>query len=95
MTGRKDAAFAKGKGCASCQGTGYRGRAAISELLVMDEEVRSKVLTIPSTSDLQKFALSRGQKPLLLDGLEKAAAGLTTLEEVLWVAGVSTKYLPV
>ena len=94
MTARKDVKFQKGKGCANCGGTGYRGRAAIAELLVMDEEVRNKVLAIPSTSDLQKLAMARGMKPLLLDGLEKAAEGLTTLEEVLWVAGVSTKYLP-
>ncbi|MBI2922578.1 MAG: type II/IV secretion system protein [Planctomycetes bacterium] len=94
MTGRKDMQFRKGKGCAACGGTGYRGRAAIAELLVMDEEIRNKVLAIPSTSELQKFAMARGMKPLLLDGLEKAADGLTTLEEVLWVAGVSTKYLP-
>lgn len=76
----------RGKGCRYCFNTGYRGRTVISELLVVDDEVRSKVVARASSEEIAKVAVQRGMKSMYWDGVEKVLAGVTTLEEVLEVA---------
>jgi general secretion pathway protein E len=73
------------KGCSECNGAGYRGRAAILELLVMDETLSHLVLERAEAREIHKAAVVSGMRPMLDDGLIKAQAGMTTLEEVLRV----------
>jgi type II secretory ATPase GspE/PulE/Tfp pilus assembly ATPase PilB-like protein len=82
---RTDLKFTRGRGCAKCGYTGFRDRVPIAELLVFDDAMRSLVLEQPSTSTLKKFAVGRGMRTLLEDGLDKVAAGKTTLDEVFRV----------
>ena len=72
-------------GCEQCGGTGYRGRAAIMEFLVMSDPLRRLVLKHADASDLQAEAQREGMDTMYEDGLRKAVAGLTTIEEVLRV----------
>jgi general secretion pathway protein E len=72
-------------GCPACAGSGYAGRVAIIELLVIDDRLSTLVLGRVEGRDLKRAAVEGGMRTLLDDGLAKAAAGLTTLEEVLRV----------
>jgi general secretion pathway protein E len=72
-------------GCEHCGGTGYRGRAAIMEFLVMSDPLRRLVLKHADAGDLQDTAQKEGMDTMYEDGLRKAVAGLTTIEEVLRV----------
>ncbi|WP_020619742.1 GspE/PulE family protein [Paenibacillus daejeonensis] len=75
----------KGQGCSECGRTGYRGRLAIHEVLVMDDELRSMILSRRSDSDYHRHALARGLVPMIVDGLRKAADGKTTISEIFRV----------
>src|SRR5690625_4133581 len=76
----------KGKGCATCLMTGYRGRLAIHEVLLIDDEIRSLVMKSASASEIRQY-VKRLDIPFLMDdGLLKVSQGLTTTEEVLRVA---------
>ena len=80
----KNAEFRKGSGCAHCQYTGYRGRVGVFELLILDEQVRSSIIEQKTSQDIRKISTeSTGLVTLLEDGLVKAAAGHTSIEEVL------------
>ncbi|MBE2293432.1 MAG: Flp pilus assembly complex ATPase component TadA, partial [Phycisphaerales bacterium] len=72
-------------GCEHCGGTGYRGRAAIMEFLVMNDPLRRMVLKHADAGELQTEAQRGGMDTMYEDGLRKAVAGLTTIEEVLRV----------
>jgi len=72
-------------GCAACSRTGYRGRLAVHEVLVMSEEIRRMVVERYSSDDIKKTALSQGMLTLREDGLVKVAQGKTTLEELFQV----------
>ena len=72
-------------GCELCGGTGYRGRAAIMEFLVMSDPLRRMVLKHADATELQAEAQKEGMDSMYEDGLRKAVAGLTALEEVLRV----------
>jgi len=76
----------RAKGCAKCRGTGYRGRTAIAELLVMNEPLRRTVLDRSEASQLQALARRLGMTSLHEDGMKAVAVGTTTVEEVLRVA---------
>ena len=78
----------KGRGCPACNQTGYRGRLAIHEVLVVDEFVKDLILTSKSPSLIKEHMKKTGFSSLLEDGLLKVKAGLTTTEEVLRVATV-------
>ena len=71
------------RGCDHCRGTGYQGRTAIHELLVVDEAMRSAILQGLDASALQSIAVKAGMYTLYDDGLRKVAAGVTSLDEVL------------
>ena len=76
--------FRKGTGCGHCQYTGYKGRVGIFELLILDEMVRSAIVAQKTSQDIRKISIeSTGLVTLLEDGLLKAAAGLTSVDEVL------------
>lgn len=76
----------KGRGCVECGRSGYRGRLAIHEVLTVDDTIRSMILQKRSDSEYTSYARSVGLQPMVLDGLHKAAAGLTTITEVYRVA---------
>jgi len=80
------AKFRKGKGCNSCQKTGYRGRIGIYEMLMIDARVRQMIFENTSTNLVRDYAISKGMSTLYMDGLDKVAQGITTFEEVLRVA---------
>lgn len=74
----------RGRGCENCRYTGYRGRIAVFELLVIDEPVRDAVLKQATAFEIRRISReSSGLMSLLEDGIVKAANGITTLEEVL------------
>jgi type IV pilus assembly protein PilB len=77
----------KGVGCEKCSGTGYRGRMAIHELLVVDDKVRHAIVAGKSSTEIKETAMSGEEghqlRTLRQDGVAKALQGLTTLEEIL------------
>lgn len=74
------------KGCSACGNTGYKGRSAIHEFLVMDDPLRRLILKHEDAGVLQEQARKAGMRTMYEDGLIKALKGVTTLEEVLRVA---------
>ena len=70
-------------GCAHCDGTGYRGRLGIHELMLSDDTIRSLIRHRASAQDLRGVALAAGMKTLRQDGIDKVLQGLTDLHEVL------------
>ena len=74
-----------GKGCESCNQTGYWGRQAIYELLTISESFRSQVMRDPDVNRLRRSALDHGMKPLRQAGVDLVLQGITTIEEVLRV----------
>ncbi|MEZ6095676.1 MAG: GspE/PulE family protein [Pirellulaceae bacterium] len=78
--------FMKGKGCNSCQKTGYKGRLGIYELMLIDTKIREMIFRNASSTELRKYAISRGMDTLYIDGINKVLKGVTTFEEVYRVA---------
>jgi len=83
--------FYAGKGCAQCEKTGYLGRMAIMEILDPTARMREMISAELTEQDLRLAALAAKMTTLGEDGLNKAKAGLTTLEELLRVIEVSSK----
>lgn len=77
----------RGRGCAKCHNTGYRGRLGIYEVLVPDEKMRHLIASGASILEMTQIARQIGTTPMMEDAREKVNAGLTTLEEVLRVLG--------
>ncbi len=75
----------KAEGCSACSGTGYKGRLALHELMIVSEEIERLTVEHASTDEIKKIAESQGMRPLRLDGLAKVAQGLTTIEEIFRV----------
>jgi type IV pilus assembly protein PilB len=75
--------FFNGEGCEKCDGTGYAGRVGVNEVLVIDPAVREAILTKSPATVIKAIAIENGMTTMLEDGLLKAAAGDTTLEEIL------------
>ncbi|MBI4971410.1 MAG: Flp pilus assembly complex ATPase component TadA [Candidatus Omnitrophica bacterium] len=73
----------QGKGCNVCHGTGYLGRMACSESLIVDDPIREMILARKSSFDIQTHAIKNGMKTLFEDAVDKFAKGYTTLQEVL------------
>ena len=80
---KEKSVFYKGKGCDKCHNLGYAGRAGIFELLFLDEETKKMIGAKASADEIRKKAISKGMTTLFNDGIAKAKAGITTLEEVL------------
>jgi len=76
----------KGAGCASCNGTGYKGRVSIVEMIEVSPSIKSLIGTHPSAGAVRAAAKKEGARSLFEDGIDKARQGVTTVEEVLRVA---------
>jgi general secretion pathway protein E len=83
----KDWTFKVGKGCGHCRGTGYKGRRAAAEVLVLNDELRELIAERAPISQLKAQAAKAGLLPLQETALRLVSQGETTLEEVLRVAG--------
>jgi len=75
----------QGAGCPQCNGTGYRGRIALYEVMPVSEALRDSVLSGASASEIKRTAASLGMKTLRLSGLTKLKEGVTTVGEVVRV----------
>ena len=73
----------KGKGCSTCNNTGYKGRIGLYEVMEINDEIRELILIGASSLELRKKAIEDGMITLRESGLHKIRAGLTTLEEVV------------
>lgn len=73
-------------GCEVCNGTGYRGRLVISEVLVVSDQIRKAVLAHATATEIRRIAVAEGMETMYQNGLRKALDGRTTIEEVLRVA---------
>jgi type II secretory ATPase GspE/PulE/Tfp pilus assembly ATPase PilB-like protein len=76
------AQFRKGTGCEHCLDTGFQGRTALTEMLVVDEIVRDSILQKLPTRALQEIAVRQGMHTLWKLGLDRVIRGETTLEEI-------------
>jgi type IV pilus assembly protein PilB len=77
------ATFMRGTGCGHCNQTGYRGRLAIFEMMKLTSVIREMTFAQAPTQQIRKVARQNGMRNLLEDGVQKAAKGVTTIEEVL------------
>jgi type IV pilus assembly protein PilB len=75
--------FKKGKGCVECQGTGYKGRMGVYELLVVNDEIGNLISEGGTDREILQAARRTGMKSMPEDGFEKAGQGVTTLEELM------------
>jgi type IV pilus assembly protein PilB len=79
----RDVAFYRGKGCKHCWDTGYRGRIALFELLVVNDPIQDLILQRASSKMIRKVAReTQGMKSLQEDGIDKVLKGVTTIDEV-------------
>ena len=85
INGNKITLF-KGEGCPYCKDTGYKGRIAIFELMVITENIRDLISKNVTTGKLREAAIEEGMCQLREDGIKKVCEGLTTIDEVLRVA---------
>ena len=76
------------QGCAACMNTGYRGRTAIFEILILDDPLKRLILKTSDANQIQDEAMKRGMTNLLSDGARKVMAGVTTIEEVFRVTRI-------
>jgi len=81
----RDMEFYAGKGCDSCDRSGYKGRIGIHEVLEVNDEVREALMRRADAGEIQKIAVKNGMTPMLEDGVQKALVGITTVEEILRV----------
>jgi type IV pilus assembly protein PilB len=80
--GLTEVPFYRGKGCTACRNTGYKGRIAFHELVLVTEEIRSLITEGASVQAITEAATKVGFRPLRYDGLKKVLLGLTTIEEL-------------
>lgn len=80
-----DSVFYQGRGCTACRGRGYRGRTGLFEVLPFSPELADAILRAATPDEIEAIVVSAGMKTLLADGMEKAAAGITTYDEVMRV----------
>ena len=82
----KPAHIYKPVGCMECRNTGFRGRSGIYEMLTITPALRKLITPETNLADLTKQAYKDGMQPLVINGAEKIAAGITTIEELMKVA---------
>jgi type IV pilus assembly protein PilB len=82
----KGATFMKGRGCAHCQKSGYKGRLGIFELMVMNNKIRELAFQGAPTTKIRQAAVSMGMNVMFNDGVQKVLRGITTFDEVFRVA---------
>jgi len=78
-----DKKFFRGRGCAACNNTGFKGRVGLFEFMPINDQIRDIILHGGSTEQIRDAALQTGMHALRVSGLEKVYAGVTTVEEVV------------
>jgi type IV pilus assembly protein PilB len=73
----------KGRGCGTCNGTGYKGRVGLYEVMEISEGIRDLIMVGATAVEIKRKALEEGMLTLRMSGLEKIKVGMTTIEEVL------------
>jgi len=73
----------KGRGCGTCNGTGYKGRVGLYEVMEISEGIRDLIMVGATAVEIKRKALEEGMLTLRMSGLEKIRVGMTTIEEVL------------
>jgi type IV pilus assembly protein PilB len=81
--------FYRGIGCKKCRNIGYIGRIAIHELFTPDDKIQDMIVQGATLKSLRAAAIDTGMRSLYLDGVDKVAAGITTIDEILRVANVN------
>ena len=81
----KEIRFYKGKGCEACNDSGYAGRVGIFEILQIDDDIKNLIMSRTDADQIKKKAIANGMSTMFEDGLNKAIAGQTTLEEIFRV----------
>ena len=74
-----------GRGCGNCANTGYRGRLAVYEVMVMHEVIKELILKGASAMELKREAVKLGMSTLRMSALQKVRQGLTTVDETIRV----------
>jgi type II secretory ATPase GspE/PulE/Tfp pilus assembly ATPase PilB-like protein len=80
--GLTEVPFYRGRGCVKCRFSGYKGRVAFHELVLITEEIRALISDGKSAQEITRAAAKVGYKPLRYDGLKKVLLGLTTIDEI-------------
>ena len=81
----RDTTFFAAKGCPKCSGLGYKGRGAIMEILLLNDEIKARILETSEAGALREVAVRNGMKTLRATGLSRVQDGLTTIDEILRV----------
>ena len=77
--------FYQGAGCNKCDNSGYRGRIGIFEILEINNDIRDAIVRKANANEIKEIAVKNGMTTMIEDGLQKALAGITTIEEILRV----------
>ena len=77
----------KGSGCKACNSTGYAGRMSIGEIMVVDDEIKELISEASSIKTIRETMARKGMRFLMTDGIQKVKNGLTSIDEILRVAG--------
>ena len=85
LKSKEEVKIFRGKGCPACNFTGFFGRTAIYEVLLIDEEIKDLILKKAPSNQLKKLAVLRGMRTLRQDGWQKVISGISTPEEVMRV----------
>ena len=78
----------KAKGCEECNYIGYRGRSLISQVILIDEDIRNHIYQESTVKQISDAARKKGTLTLLESGIKRVEEGLTSLEEVMSIAAV-------
>jgi len=78
-----DKVYSAGPGCKECDGTGYRGRIGVHEVLEVNDDIRTLIVSRADAAQIKQAAVKNGMKTMVEDGFLKAHQGITTIEEVL------------
>ncbi len=78
-----DRVYTVGPGCKDCDGSGYKSRIGVYEVLEVNEEIRNLIVTRANSSQIKQAAIKNGMKTMVNDGFNKAQKGITTIEEVV------------
>ena len=81
----KDHTIYRKKGCLACMNTGYKGRTAIFEMMILDDHLKKLILKTSDSNQIRKDAVKSGMSTMLQDGSRKVLEGVTTIEEVFRV----------
>ena len=80
--GDREVKLYRGRGCKKCNGDGYKGRVAIQEFLIINEEMGELLDRGGTTLEIEQMAVKNGMKKIQQDGIDKALSGITTLDEI-------------